>query len=167
MKKILLLLFCVPLILFSQDHVIDDCGFACTHDNEFAIGIGVMPSHDFSLGFHAHYIKGVALHNKLGLGLGFETIFDEHTHNAYNLMFVYRAGTNINGYLSIAYGVGVLRSEEEDHHEEGVTSTFAQHLEFVWELNHKQRFCYGPVLDIGFEKGEVHYMIGLHIGRVF
>jgi len=119
MKKILLILLFIPFFSFSQEeeHKGNSCGFACTHNNELAIGIGVLPNHDFSVGFHAHYIKGIALDNKLGLGIGFETILEEHTHNSYNLMCVYRFGSNINGFLSIAYGAGVLRSSEESHEE--------------------------------------------------
>ena len=88
-------------------------------------------------------------------------------------MCVYRFGSKINGFLSVAYGAGILMSAEEEHeenhdeHKEDVTSSFAQHLEIVYELNHKQRFCYGPVLDIGMEKERMHYMIGFHIGRIF
>jgi len=176
MKKIFIILLSIPFLSFSQDQDSNDCGFACTHENEFAIGLGVIPNHDFALGFHAHYIKGIALDNKLGLGLGFETIIDEHTHNMYNLMCVYRFGSKINGFISVAYGAGILMSSEGDHddheddhddHEEDITSSFAQHLEIVYELNHKQRFCYGPVLDIGFEEEGMHYMIGFHIGRIF
>ena len=174
MKKIILLIL-LPILSFSQENHPSDCGFACTHDNEIAVGLGVLPGHDFSLGFHAHYIKGIALDNKLGLGLGFETILDNETHNAYNLMCVYRFGSNINGYLSIAYGAGILRSSEHAHevdhshdeYDDEVSSSFAQHLELVYEINHRQRMCYGPVLDIGFEKDEVHYMIGLHVGYIF
>ena len=84
MKKILLLIL-FPMLSFSQKDHTSDCGFACTHDNEIAIGLGVLPGHDFSLGFHAHYIKGIAFDNKLGLGLGFETILDDETHHSYNL----------------------------------------------------------------------------------
>lgn len=176
MKKLItLILFIFPLISFSQEnHKKNDCGFACTHENEFAVGIGVLPNHEMSIGFHAHYIKGIALDNKLGLGLGYETIFDDHTHDSYNLMCVYRFGSNLNGFFSVAYGAGILRSSEnhdehEDEHEdkEDITSSFAQHIEIVYELNHRQRFCYGPVLDIGFDNNEVHYMIGFHIGRIF
>ena len=120
MKKILFILLFTPFFSFSQNQHSNDCGFACTHENELAIGLGIIPSHDFSLGFHAHYVKGIALDNKLGIGLGFETILDEHTHNMYNLMCVYRFGSNINGFLSVAYGAGILMSSEEDHddHEE-------------------------------------------------
>ena len=177
MKKMLLLIL-FPILSFSQEDHQSDCGFACTHDNEIAVGLGVLPSHDFSLGFHAHYIKGIALDNKLGLGLGFETILDGETHNAYNLMCVYRFGSKINGYLSVAYGAGILRSSEHNHEEEDeddvhdehnneVSSAFAQHLELVYELNHRQQMCYGPVLDVGFEKGEFHYMLGVHVGYIF
>jgi len=176
MKKTIFILLFTPFFLFSQDQHSNDCGFACTHENELAIGLGVIPNHDFALGFHAHYVKGIALENKLGLGLGFETILDGHTHNMYNLMCVYRFGSKINGFLSVAYGAGILMSSEGDHeehednhdnHEEDVASSFAQHLEIVYELNHKERFCYGPVLDIGLEKEGMHYMIGFHIGRIF
>ena len=174
MRKTLFILLFIPFFSFSQEkHSSKSCGFACTHDNELAIGIGVLPNHGFSFGFHAHYIKGVALDNKLGLGLGFETILEDHTHNSYNLMCVYRFGSKINGFLSVAYGAGILMSSEESHeeheedHEEEITSSFAQHVEIVYELNHKQNFCYGPVLDIGLDNNEIHYMIGFHVGRIF
>ena len=89
-------------------------------------------------------------------------------------MCVYRFGSKINGFLSLAYGAGVLVSSEYEHgdhdgheDEDDVTLSFGQHFEIVYELNHKQRFCYGPVLDIGLEKEGMHYMIGFHIGRIF
>ena len=55
----------------------------------------------------------------------------------------------------------------EESDEQDVSLSFVQHLEFVYELNHKEKFCYGPVLDLGFEKEGFHYMIGFHVGIIF
>ncbi len=52
MKKILFILLFTSFFSFSQNQHSNDCGFACTHENELAIGLGIIPSHDFSLGFH-------------------------------------------------------------------------------------------------------------------
>ena len=107
MKNILLLLFCVPSFCFSQenhDHEHENH----SHKNEFAVAIGVIPQHEYSLGFHAHYIKGIALENKLGAGISFETILDEHAHHSISLLALYR----FNFGLSVAYASGLLRVSE-------------------------------------------------------
>ena len=67
MKKILLLLIISPLFCFSQ-HNHDEENHSHehhSHNNEFAIGLGIIPEHENSLGFHAHYIKGIVLNNKI------------------------------------------------------------------------------------------------------
>jgi hypothetical protein len=84
MKKIFFTLLFIPLISFSQhnhdeeNHSHEDH----SHNNEFAIGLGVIPEHENSLGFHAHYIKGIALNNKIGVGISVETILDENAHHS-------------------------------------------------------------------------------------
>ena len=89
MKNLLLLLMIVPMIGFTQDHHEHNHEHH-SHENEFAVAIGIIPQHEYSLGFHAHYIKGIALENKLGVGISFETILDEHAHHSISLLTLYR-----------------------------------------------------------------------------
>ena len=165
MKKILLLLFCVPLFSFSQ-HNHDEGNHSHTdhsHNNEFAIGIGVIPMHENSLGFHSHYIKGVALNNKLGAGISFETILDDHAHHSLSLISLYRFDFG----FTIAYAAGILRvSEESNNHETDNDYQFAQHLEFAYEIPIGELHI-GPQIDIGLEEEGTHYMFGIHMGIDF
>ena len=167
MKKILLLLIISPLFCFSQhnhdeeNHSHEDH----SHNNEFSIGLGVIPEHENSLGFHAHYIKGIALNNKIGVGISVETILDDHAHHSLSLISLYRFDFGI----TIAYAAGILRvSEEENHndHEENTQYQFSQHLEFAYEIP-LGILHIGPQIDIGIEEEDIHYMFGVHLGIDF
>ena len=167
MKKILLILIISPLFCFSQhnhdeeNHSHEDHA----HNNEFAIGLGVIPEHENSLGFHAHYIKGITFNNKIGVGISVETILDDHAHHSLSLISLYR----FNFGITVAYAAGILRvSEEETHndHEESTQYQFAQHLEFAYEIPVGELHV-GPQIDIGIEKEGIHYMFGVHLGIDF
>ena len=171
MKKILLLLIISPLFCFSQhnhdeeNHSHEDH----SHNNEFAIGLGVIPEHESSLGFHAHYIKGIALNNKIGVGISVETILDDHAHHSLSLISLYRFDFGI----TIAYAAGILRVSEEEHneghddgHEEETEYQFTQHLEFAYEIPFGELHI-GPQIDIGIEQEGIHYMFGVHLGIDF
>ena len=161
MKKILLLLFCVPLFSFSQ-HNHDEGNHSHadhSHNNEFAIGIGIIPIHENSIGFHSHYIKGIALKNKLGAGVSFETILDDHAHHSLSLIGLYRFDFG----CTIAYAAGILRVSENEGDSE---LQFAQHLEFAYEIPIGELHI-GPQIDIGLEEEGVHYMFGIHMGIDF
>ena len=159
MKKTLLLLIISPLFCFSQhnhdeeNHSHEDH----SHNNEFAIGLGVIPKHENSLGFHAHYIKGIALNNKIGVGISVETILDNHAHHSLSLISLYRFDFGI----TIAYAAGILRvSEEETEYQ------FAQHVELAYEIPFGELHI-GPQIDIGIEQEGIHYMFGVHLGIDF
>ena len=171
MKKILLLLIISPLFCFSQhnhdeeNHSHEDH----SHNNEFAIGLGIIPEHENSLGFHAHYIKGIALNNKIGVGISVETILDDHAHHSLSLISLYRFDFGI----TIAYAAGILRVSEEEHneghddgHEEETEYQFAQHVELAYEIPFGELHI-GPQIDIGIEQEGVHYMFGVHLGIDF
>ena len=166
MKKILTLLLIFPLFCFSQHNHDDDHSHeAHAHENEFAIGIGFIPKHENAVGIHSHYIKGIGLNNKLGAGISFETILDDHAHHSLSLISLYRFDFGI----TIAYAAGILRvSEEETHndHEESTQYQFAQHLEFAYEIPVGELHV-GPQIDIGIEEEGIHYMFGVHLGIDF
>jgi len=161
MKKILLLLFCVPLFSFSQhNHDEENHSHADhSHNNEFAIGIGIIPIHENSIGFHSHYIKGIGLKNKIGAGISFETILDDHAHHSFSLIGLYRFDFG----FTIAYAAGILRVSENEGDSE---LQFAQHLEFAYEIPIGELHI-GPQIDVGIEEEGIHYMFGLHMGIDF
>ena len=83
----MILILTFPLFCFSQhNHVEDHSHAEHAHENEFAIGIGFIPKHENAIGIHSHYIKGIGLNNKLGAGISFETILDDHAHHSLSLI---------------------------------------------------------------------------------
>ena len=128
------------------------------HNNEIGMAIGIVPGHEgeeSNLGLHLHYVKGLGEHNDFGVGLSLETIFDEHQHNSISLLNLYHFD---NGF-TIAYALGLLFSDHDGNSE----TSFTQHFEFYYEIELEQ-FHLGPQLDVGIEDGDLHYMIGIHLG---
>ena len=96
MKNILLLLIASPLFCFSQ-HNHDDENHSHedhSHKNEISIVAGI----------HLHYIKGIGESNNFGIGVGLETILDEHKH--YTLSAVFK--NRIYKGIVIAVAPGLL-----------------------------------------------------------
>jgi len=159
MKKSLLII----LILFgclnlqAQDHNSHQ-DHSHSHDNEFSLAIGLIPHHELSLGLHAHYIKGVAFDNKIGLGISYETIFDQHAHHSLSLIGLLRPLKQ----TSVAYAVGVLYVAEEQESQ----IQLAQHVELAYEIPMGQ-FHIGPQIDLGIEDEGLHIMYGVHFGIEF
>ena len=154
--KILLYLLIISRIFSESGH-----NHNHSHNNEFGIAIGIVPGHedeDDNIGLHLHYIKGIGEHNNFGIGISLETIFDEHKHNSVSIIGTYHFD---NGF-TIAYAPGILFSEHD-----GETETeFTQHFEFYYEFE-LEDFHLGPQFDIGYEDGEIHYMLGVHFGIDF
>ncbi len=44
---------------------------------------------EIAYGLHTHFIKTISRTNKLGIGLGYERIFDDHKHNAVSIIILY------------------------------------------------------------------------------
>jgi len=154
--KVLFSLVFISIIFSESGHIHNH-----NHNNEFGIAVGIVPGHDGeddNLGLHLHYIKGIGEHNYFGIGVSLETIFDEHKHNSLSLIGTYHFD---NGF-TIAYAPGILFSEHDDETE----NKFTQHVEFYYEFE-LDKFHIGPQIDIGFEDGDTHYMLGLHFGIDF
>ena len=98
-----------------------------------AIALGIVPDHEdeeSKLGLHLHYVKGIGEHNQYGIGISFETIFDEHKHNSISLI-----GTcHFDNGFSIAYAPGILFAEHDGETEE----EFTQHFELYYEFELEQ-----------------------------
>ena len=154
--KILLYLLIISRVFSESGHVHNH-----SHENEFGIAIGIVPGHDGeddNMGLHLHYVKGIGEHNDFGIGFSLETIFDEHKHNSISIIGTY----HFEKGFTIAYAPGILFTEHGGEPEE----EFAQHFEFYYEFE-LEHFHVGPQIDIGFEDGDTHYMLGLHFGIDF
>ena len=156
MKQIILFISIISIIFSESGH-----NHNHNHNNEFGIAVGVVPAHEGennNIGLHLHYIKGIGEHNDFGIGISLETIFDEHQHNSVSIIGTY----HFNNGLTIAYAPGILFTEHN-----GETETkFTQHFELYYEFE-LEDFHLGPQFDIGYEDGEIHYMLGLHFGIDF
>jgi hypothetical protein len=159
---VILLFVAIPVTLLSQNHDRHEEEFGHVHKkNEISAALGIVPlkhEHEVTAGLHLHYIRGVAFHNKLGIGVGFETIFDEHKHFTISVVFQYR----IYKGWSVAYAPGLLMVKENETYE----YQFAQHFEtaYEWEIG---KFHIGPMAEVGVEPNGVHYMLGVHFGIDF
>ena len=60
------------------------------HKNEVSLATGIVPlpaEDKVTAGFHFHYIRGVGESRKFGIGVGLETILDEHKHYTVSVVF--------------------------------------------------------------------------------
>ena len=131
------------------------------HKNEISVATGIVPlvaEDKLTAGFHLHYIKGVGKNSRLGLGVGFETIIDEHKHYTLSAVLQYR----IYKGLILATAPGLLMRKENSAN----VLQFAQHIEIAYEFELGD-FHIGPVAELGIELTGIHYMGGIHFGIDF
>jgi len=131
------------------------------HKNHLGIGTAAtyLTSEEvFAPGFHLHYIRQFGHENRWGLGAGFETILDEHAHNALNMLVNYRPVP----FLSLNAGPGVVFAKHEGETE--VHPAF--HTEAVIEFDIFGIHA-GPMIGFGIDPEETHFAAGIHIGLGF
>ena len=146
----------------SQTHA----SHAHVHDHDtqnYHIGIGAAATYlnkegHLAPGFHLHFIRQFGHYRQWGLGLGFETIADEHLHNGLNLLVNYRPLP----YLSLITGPGMVFGKHDGETE--ILPGF--HTEAVFEFNLRGLHV-GPMIGYGIDKEESHFSVGLHIGIGF
>jgi len=129
--------------------------------NEVSVAVGVVPlpeENKVTAGLHFHYVRGIGSSNRFGIGVGFETIFDEHKHYTFSVVFQYR----IYKGLIFGYAPGLLIKKEDSESE----LHFAQHFELAYEFD-MGKFHIGPMAEVGLEGSTVHYMLGVHFGIDF
>lgn len=139
----------------AHDHVHDS--------HNYHVGIGTAATYlnkegHLVPGFHLHFIRQLGQHRQWGLGLGFETIVDEHLHNGLNLLLNYRPLS----YLSLIAGPGLVFGEHDGETE--ILPGF--HTEAVFEFNLRGLHI-GPMIGYGADREDSHFSIGLHIGIGF
>ncbi|MFO7827124.1 MAG: hypothetical protein R6V23_00765 [Bacteroidales bacterium] len=112
---------------------------------------------EFAYGAHVHFIRTIGESQKLGIGIGYERIFDDHKHNALNIILHYRPAEHLS--LNIAPGVVWLDSEKN-------SLKPGLHIEGLYEFE-LGRFHIGPIIGIGFNTEDLHASLGLHLAVGF
>ena len=136
--------------LFSEEHS-HNC-----HTHE--IGVAIVSSYFLndeisSYGWHLHYLKSVDK-TDFSIGIGYERILGEHSHNTLGFVFNYKPIENLSFNLmpGIAYRDGGFKHGE-----------FALHLETLYEVEIGGVHI-GPILEYAIDAHEDHFSFGIHIG---
>jgi len=157
-----LMLFLSGPALLAQDH---------NHDHDQSDHQHVHPKNEIGLGNYLSFLAGenqwaYSLHihylrffeeTRLGAGIGYEQIFDEHGHQSVTVVGAYRLSSPL--VLSVAPGI---LFGNPDHPE----ARFVMHLEAVYEFQ-LGSFHLGPALEFATTFEEYHVGAGLHVALAF
>ena len=105
---------------------------------------------------HVHYLRMIE-DSKFGFGLGYERLFNEHDHNTFGIIGMYRP---FHG-LSFSFSPG-LTFEDEDSSE----LNLALHFETVYEFEF-HHFHIGPTLGFAYDPEDYHISLGIHFAYGF
>jgi len=150
----------ISVVSSAQKNDHDDQYEHSHHHYEMGVSNGVVyNTTEKGLAFvaHAHFIKLVGRNHPFGLGLGYERIFDEHQHNALNVIFHYRPVDH--WAINLAPGIVWLSSEKK-------SAKPALHIEGLYEFE-TGRFHLGPIFGISFNPEDFHVSLGLHLAFGF
>lgn len=109
-------------------------------------------------GLHLHLLRRLEFYEKLGIGLGFETVLDEHKHFSTGIVFKYEIWKGLN--FLVSPGILFLKPHNEWEKQ------FSIHYELLYEFKVKGLHL-GPVFDYSYSKNDQHLMLGLHVGYSF
>jgi hypothetical protein len=128
--------------------------------HKYHVGVGgaatyLISESKFAPGVHVHFIRQFGHQNRWGLGLGYETIFDEHQHNGVNLLVNYHPLK----HLSVNAVPGIIFTEHDGEKERKP----AFHTEAVYEFN-VGKLHLGPMVGFGFDEEHSHFSVGVHAG---
>ncbi|NUM32354.1 MAG: hypothetical protein HUU47_08525 [Bacteroidetes bacterium] len=154
---VLILLFCTKNLYSQKSHKNEKHGEI--HKNELGIANNIVhfsKQNEFSYSVHIHFIKKTNIKN-LGIGLGYERIFDNHYHNTFGVVFSY----NLLEKLVVIVSPG-LTIEKRNYKEK----EFALHLEATYEFDFKD-FHIGPVIEFAYDPNDYHSSIGVHLAYGF
>lgn len=153
----------MPLISFNLFAQTDEHTHSETdHHDHSKNEIGIANSAVFfakektwAYGLHVHYVRSLS-DSKIGLGVGYERIFDHHKHNTFGLIASYRPIEHLSFSLSPG-----LTFEDVDP-----TAKFALHFETSYEFEFKHLHI-GPALEFAYDPEDFHISLGLHVGFGF
>lgn len=139
-----------------------------THDHEHhhehhkhEVSVGAFPAffvneNELTYGMHLHYTYNFPS-TKVGIGVGYEKIFDEHKHNSISIFLNYRPIENL--HIGLGPGLAFEGAEIKE-------AVYATHFETFYEFIIKG-FHLGPVLGMGVDKNDFHISMGIHFGIGF
>lgn len=107
-------------------------------------------------GLHIHLVRNIE-HSKLGVGIAYERIFDEHGHNTIGLVGSY----NLFDSLHISFTPGVTF---EDNLPSDLKFAFHAETSYDFKLGN---IHLGPLVEFAFDPEDYHFSLGLHIGYGF
>lgn len=160
-KKILIALLVTLLFGYSygQEHP-EEMQHDHEHEHHTEISLSAntvfIPTEEaIAPGFHAQFVRGIALENKLGIGMGLEAILHDHQHYTLGIIGQY----NLIKGLFVVYAPGLLMLVEDTEKE----FMLAQHFEinYEWGIGN---IHLGPSAGLGIAREGMHYSLGLHIG---
>ncbi len=161
MKKFFLvsIFIITSIFLYSQEHDHHD---EHHHHPEYELGFSNGVVYNFSerelaYGIHTHFVKAISKSDKLGLGLGYERIFDDHKHNVVSVILLYRPVENFS--VNFAPGVSWLATKSS-------SVKPSMHIEGLYEWQFGN-FHLGPLVGIAFNTEDFHASIGLHLALGF
>lgn len=164
MKRLLLgCFFMIPFQLFAYvdndehfDHHKHQHG-----DREFGFSPGtvfLLNEQEVKLGIHSHLLWRIKSIDFLSIGLGVESVFDEHSHISTGFV----TKVDIWKGFSALTSPGILFIKEAN----GWENYLSAHFELLYEFE-IQRFHVGPALDFSVSRFDNHVMLGIHLGYSF
>ena len=108
-------------------------------------------------GLHIHFIKNFGISQKVGVGVGYEIIFDEHKHNTLCVLLHIKPIEHFS--INLAPGLVFLESELNK-------SRFALHVEAIYEFE-TGPFHFGPFVGAAISPEDFHTSVGLHVAFGF
>nr|WP_319273512.1 hypothetical protein [uncultured Draconibacterium sp.] len=129
-----------------------------THGHKTEIGVGnslvyFFGEEELSYGLHFHVVRNIG-HSNFGVGLAYERIFDEHTHNTIGIVGSYTPVDRL--HFALTPGIAF---EGEDWGEKN----FALHFETAYDFQ-VGNIHMGPMVELGYNFEHVHLSTGIHIG---
>lgn len=131
------------------------------HDHQNELGLALNPTYmisegEFAPGLHLHYVHYLK-NTKWGAGLGYEQIYDDHSHRTAGVILAYRPIPRL--VFIAAPGV----TFEAAHPDELAPAIhFESTYEFMLGPIHL-----GPAVEYAWDPNDQHFSIGLHFGYGF
>ena len=127
------------------------------HKNEIGIANSIVSSggtNNLVYGLHIHYVYTLK-NNKFGIGLGFESLFDQDKHRTFGVLGSFRPIEK----WSLILSPGITFEDAGD-------IFFSLHIETAYEFE-IHNFHIGPVLEYAYDPEDYHISAGIHLGYGF